>query len=112
MSGKLADVTFEGKSGKQYRFTVYQWGVTFQPGYPAVYFITNRYKKSDGRHTHERVFVGHANDLAKGLAGHQKLPCFESFGANCICVFGEPDPDKRAEIHQDLLLRYNPPCNR
>lgn len=111
MSGKLSDVTFEGKSGQRFKFGVYDFGVTFQPGYPAVYFVTNRYRKSDGKHTHERIYIGQTDDLAVKLENHRKLECFQSFGANCICVFGEPDATRRAEIHADLLERYSPPCN-
>ncbi len=112
MSEKMADVTFEGKSGTRFKFGVYEYGVIFQAGYPAVYFITNRYRKSDGKYTHERIFVGETADLAAALEDHQKAECFESFGANCICVFGEPNAARRIEIHADLLERYSPPCNR
>ena len=37
--------------------------------------------------------------------------CFENHAANCICTHREESAHARDEIKQDLVGKYDPPCN-
>ncbi len=108
---KLSNVRFTGESGQIYTFTAFSWDTNFEEDFGAVYFVTERSQKSDGGYSHKRIYVGETGDLSSRFDSHHKQSCFDREGANCICVYEEQDEDERPLIEQDLLAKYNPPCN-
>jgi len=108
---KLSTVIFTGKSGTEYSFNTYSWDTNFKEDHGAVYFITNRSKESGDGYNHKRIYVGQTNDLSSRFDNHHKQDCFDKYSANCICIYGEQDEDKRIEVEKDLIDNYNPPCN-
>jgi hypothetical protein len=101
-----------GESGKEYSLLVYPWGTNFKKGFGAVYFVTNRYRKKEGTHIHGGIYVGQTEDLSTEFHDHHKQSCFDQYKANCVCIDEEEDKDSRSHIVQDLIDKYNPPCNR
>ena len=109
--GKLGDMTWTGKSGKKYAFGVFTWGTAFKEDYAAVYLVTRRYKKADGKYNHDSIYVGETDDLSSRFDDHHKQRCFDEHKKNCVCAHGESDEEKRLAIERDLLGNYNWPCN-
>ncbi|WP_447972036.1 hypothetical protein [Nitrospira sp. Kam-Ns4a] len=105
----FGEVTFTGRSGKQYRFETYPLGTTFQP-IGGVYFLTKRTGKPGGG-WHADIYVGEAADLSQSLETHRKANCFEMRGANCISIHPEESATARQAIVADLIAAYGPPCN-
>jgi len=103
---------FKGKSGKAYNFLLYPWGTNFRKGIGAVYVVTTRYLKKDKSHVHGGIHVGQTEDLSTEFDYHPKQSCFDTYGANCVCVREEPDRDARLQVVQDLIDSYDPPCNK
>ncbi|MFA7682413.1 MAG: hypothetical protein WCX61_05290 [Candidatus Peribacteraceae bacterium] len=110
-SAKIGTVTFTGKSGNTYEFGIYLIDTSFKKNYGAVYFITRRYKKTDGGHSHKEIYVGQTSDLSERFDDHHKWDCFVKNGANCACIYGEGNELVRLRIEQDLIKNYDPPCN-
>lgn len=108
---KHGTITFTGASGKKYEFTAYAWDTQFKKGFGAVYFITKRRQNTDGGYSHMRIYVGQTDDLSTRFDNHHKENCFRRNNANCKCIFGEQNEDKRLAIENDLLRNYNPTCN-
>ncbi len=107
---KPADITFTGRSGTEYTFSVYPMGTSFEK-LGAVYFVTRRYKNSEGGYTHERIYVGQTENLSTRFDDHHKQSCFDRKNANSVCVYVENSERKRLEIEDDLIQNYDPPCN-
>ena len=103
---------FKGRSGRIYNFLVYPRGTSFKKGLGAVYCVTNRYLKKDGTYVHGAIHVGQTADLSTEFDDHPKQLCFEKYGASCVCIREEPDGDIRAQVVQDLIDNYDPPCNK
>ncbi|MEM9774722.1 MAG: hypothetical protein AAF902_09095 [Chloroflexota bacterium] len=108
---KLGNITFQGTSGKNYRFSVYPFNTKFKEGIAAVYFITRRYELDDGSTGHEYLFVGGTGDIKAQLEDHPKTFGFNKYQANSICLLIEEDPEARKEIHSDLWKKYLPLIN-
>jgi hypothetical protein len=109
---RMGRANFKGKSGNIYNFLIYPWGTDFKKGLAAVYCVTNRYLKKDRSYVHGAIHLGHAADLSTEFDDHPKQSCFGKYGGNCVCVREEPDRDIRAQVVQDLIDRYGPPCNK
>jgi len=109
---KLGTVTFVGKSGHRYQFSVYPLDVNLKKGVGGVYFITARKDEPNAHHTHHKVFLGETCDLSEVSGGHPKQTEFAAEGANCVCIHATRDKGARARILQDLLERYSPACNQ
>jgi hypothetical protein len=109
---RLGRAYFRGKSGKAYSFLLHPWGTKFKKGVGAVYFVRIRYLKKDGVHVHGGIHVGQTEDISTEFDDHPKQSCFDTYGANCVCVHEEPDRDTRLQVVLDLIDSYGPPCNR
>lgn len=105
----LAAATFTGQSGEAYEFLAYDRDTEFKSA-GAVYVVAIRYPVHDG-YTYRNVYVGETRDLADSPLTHCRTACFERIGANSIFVRLEGNPARRQAIAQDLLGRYDPPCN-
>ena len=105
-------ITFTGKSGLQYPFHIWSLDTQFKP-IGGVYFITQR--KADTakqlRPSHNPIFIGQTQDLAQSFNAQPLPERFMKFGANCLCVHLDEDPERRAGIEKDLLSVYRTDCN-
>ena len=105
---KIADVTFTGDSGREYKFGVYPRDTEFR-NVGGVYVFSNR--TSQGNHT--LLYIGQTNSFeARRLAHHEKWECAEPRGGNVICTHIENNRQERLRIEDDLIEAYNPPCNK
>lgn len=109
---KIADATFNGKSGTGYSFAVYSLGTEFK-ALGAVYIITKRSSDSiTGKFSHSAIYVGQTGDLSTRFIDHHKDQCFTKNDANCICILVENGEKARLAIETDLCRAYpNAPCN-
>ncbi len=110
-STKIGAITFTGKSGTEYKFSIYPLNTSFKKNYGAVYFITRRYSKTDSRYSHKEIYVGQTNDLSERFDNHHKWDCFKKNGANCVCIYGAETESVQLRIEEDLIKNYDPPCN-
>jgi len=101
----IGEITFQGKSGASYGFTIYNWGTTFE-AFGAVYVVTKR--ASTG---YTPLYVGQTEDMSERFDNHHKAGCFERNGADSICVRTEESESSRLAIEADLVANYNPICN-
>jgi hypothetical protein len=108
----LARTYFKGRSGRIYNFLVYPRGTNFKKGLGAVYVVTNWYLKKDRSYVHGGIHVGQTEDLSTEFDDHPMQSCLAKYGAICICVREESDRDTRVQVVQDLIDRYDPPCNK
>ena len=108
---KFGNVTFTGASNTKYEFTAHSRDTDFN-AIGAVYFMTKRSQKPDGRYSHKRIYVGQTGDLSDRPLNHHRKECFDSEGANCVCSYPENNIDTRLEIETDLREKYDSPCNQ
>jgi hypothetical protein len=106
---KIADATFTGASGTQYSFAVYPLNTSFGD-VGAVYIFTKRTATQDNG-THKLLYIGESGELGTRISNHEKLPCVNQHGGNCICVHGDNSQDSRRNKESDLISHYDPPCN-
>ena len=109
---RMGRAYFKGRSGSIYNFLVYPRGTSLKKGLGAVYCVTNRYLKKDRSYVHGAIHVGQTADLSTEFDDHPKQSCFDKYGGNCVCVHEEPDKDIRAQVVQDVIDKYDPPCNK
>ena len=105
-------ITFTGKSGLQYPFHIWSLDTQFKP-IGGVSFITQRKadKAKQLRPSHNPIFIGQTQDLAQSFNAQPLPERFMKFGANCLCVHLDEDPERRAGIEKDLLSVYRTDCN-
>ena len=106
---KIADATFRGESDS-YSFSVYPADTAFKAG-EAVYIFTKRQVSSDGKRTHAVLYIGETDSLKERIPDHEKWPCVNRHGANCICVHVDNDDTSRLAMETDLRNANNTPCN-
>lgn len=107
---KLGTLTLIGESGQEYQFDVYPIDTSFN-SLGAVYYISKRDRKSDGKGSHTKIYIGQTGDLSERFDNHHKADCFTSHSANCISILLESNESNRFKIETDLVRAYNPPCN-
>lgn len=107
---KLGTISYKGKSGKTYSFTIYSFDTQFS-AVGGVYFVNKRTKQSDNSHTHKRIYLGQTGDLSERFDDHHKADCFKEHKANCICVHRDDNEKSRLAKEDDLLKVHKPPCN-
>jgi len=100
-------MVWPGKSGKSYRYFVYDIGASFK-AVPGNYIFANA---SPGKLF--AVHIGHTDDLSEDFENHPKIPCIRENGANQIHVHVNDVPeDARKAEEKDLIEAQNPPCNK
>lgn len=107
----MATVDFKGKSGKKYTFDVCDIDTEWNDGISAIYIVTKRYKNSDKKFSHTKIYIGRTEDLKERHSNHHKEDCFVKNNANCICIYQEEDSQKLIDIETDLIQGSNTPCN-
>lgn len=103
-----ADIYWEGKSGREYRFWIHRIGTHFndEPGN----FIYAREVEPDAW---EAVYMGHTPSLQDRLADAATEACAKRHGATHVHVHTTPGPESRRNAEQeDLIARWNPSCNQ
>lgn len=105
----LATAVFTGRSGQSYEFLAYGRDTEFKSA-GAVYVIAIRYEVPSGV-SYRHVYVGETRDLSDSPLTHCRTACFERIGANSIFVCLEGNEERRQTITQDLVEKYEPPCN-
>jgi|SRR6516162_934822 len=108
---KFGTITFTGKSGRKYTFTAYSRDSEFND-LGAVYFMTKRTIDRAGKLSHARIYVGQTDSLERRPLNHERKPCFDQHGANCVCIYVEREETIRRAIETDIRQAYDPPCNR
>ena len=106
---KIADATFHGKTGT-YSFGVYTPDTVFID-VGAVYIFSKRVVGTDGRGTHTFLYIGETHSLADRIPYHEKWPCVQRNGGNCICVHQDDNASSRKAKEKDLLDAHYTPCN-
>lgn len=108
---KLADYTISGRSGTKYTFAMYPFPGSWKP-LGAVYIITKREVRTDGKGYNTHIYVGQTGDLSTRYERHHRKPCFDTHGANCIGIFLEEDEQRRLDIETDIRNNGDAwPCN-
>lgn len=106
---KIADATFKGRTGS-YSFEVYPSDTGFK-AVGAVYIFTKRTVNAAGKASHELVYIGQTESLKDRIPDHEKWPCAERNGVNCVCVHMDDDEDSRLAKETDLRAANDTPCN-
>ncbi len=106
---KIADATFDGKSGR-YSFEVYPINTTFN-SVGAVYIFTKRVVDASGKGSHELLYIGETESLADRIPNHEKWRTARDHGANCICVHRDDNGKSRLNKETDLRAASLTPCN-
>ncbi len=127
---QLGTVVLKGRSGRDYGFSVYPWDEPFR-AVAAVYVVARRASaegvlgsvlaelvgprqdsSSPLPEMHSIIYVGETDDLSTRLRSHPDRGCFDTHGADCVCMYEEDDPQRRIALVADLRDRYEPTCNR
>ena len=112
--GKIGEIDFNGESGKEYLFHIYEWETNFaaeEISRRCVYLVTRRHQVEGGvRFGQTVLYVGETEDLYRGLGDHEKTACFTENGANCYCIHFDDDDQARKAKVKDLVKALNPVC--
>jgi len=101
------EVVWTGISGKKYTYWLYKIGTTFNAT-PGNYIFCKQTEK-----TLTAVYIGQTGDLSERFDYHHKMPCIKRNEATHICVHkSSKDEDVRKTEENDLIVNYNPICNR
>ena len=113
--GKIGEITFDGESGKEYLFHIYEWETNFaaeEISRRCVYLVSKRHQVEAGVLFGQTVlYVGETVDLYGGFDGHEKTGCFTENGANCFCIHFDDDEKSRKTKANDLIKALSPVCN-
>jgi predicted GIY-YIG superfamily endonuclease len=100
-------IDWDGKSGREYRYWIYEIGTTFSKN-PGNYIFAKEVKPLEW----SPVYIGQTGDLSERLDNHHKMPCIKRRGATHIHIHtGSQDEDTRLAEEKDLALRWHPACN-
>lgn len=106
----LGQITLKGKSGKEYKFEIYNFKSSWSE-VAVIYVVTYAEEKQDGGHTHSILYVGQTDNLKERFENHHKQDCFDRNKANRLCLLLESNEKTRVSIEADLIDRISPPCN-
>lgn len=100
--------TWYGKSGKEYKYDIYQIGTLFDSG-PGNYVFA-RYESDIKNYI--PIYVGQTADLSDTFDDHHKMPCIQRNRASFICIRRSSSSEKnRMAEEADLIARLHPICN-
>ena len=96
-----------GKSGQFYTYQIYELPHNFK-ALPGNYIFA----KETGPTKWIPIYIGQSIDLSVAFDQHHSMPCIQEYAATHIHahanVSGEAD---RCAEEQDLIARWNAPCN-
>ena len=105
MTGK---VTFQGKSGKSYEYQIF-------PLWPSLKDEPGNYAFAiDNGSTVKPLYFGETRSLNDRVnENHERWPCAKRNGANVVCAhLSSASVDIRCAEEKDLVVNYDPACNR
>ena len=101
-------INWVGKSGKKYRYWIYDIGTPMKQ-VPGNYVFARR--SEPGRLV--AVYIGQTGDLSERFEYHHKMPCIRENRASHICTHtSSADEAIRKAEEDDLIKNYDPVCNR
>ncbi|MGD1027542.1 hypothetical protein [Candidatus Binatus soli] len=103
----LGQVTFVGSSGNKYVFEIYALDTKFKDDFGAIYIFSHQTNVG----THTPVYIGETDQLGIRIPKHEKWPCVRRERATHICIHAEANERLRKAKEQDLIAKYDPPCN-
>jgi len=97
-----------GKSGQFYTYQIYELQSDFN-ALPGNYIFA----KETGPARWIPVYIAQSTDLSLGFDRHHAMPCIQEYLATHIHAHANVSggADRRAEA-DDLIARWEPPCNR
>lgn len=101
----MGNVHIEGASGRVYKFRAYALNTKFA-NLAAIYFITSRQLRPDGRVSHSRIYCGQTSDLSMLRGSIQQILDIRKFHANCVCILPRLKEAIRMEIERDIRQKY------
>ena len=105
--GNAPSVTWPGKSGQKYEYSVYPLGTSFKE-IPGNYI----YAKKTQAGLWSPCYIGQTDNLSERLGNHEKEPCAKRQGATHIHVHGNGNGERTRKAEEaDLIVNYKPPCN-
>ena len=116
MNSTGSRLTLNGISGMEYIFDLYTFDdfSELRSAFLAragVYLFTRRRATNEG-FTHDLVYLGETENLAKRFDNHHKEAKIKAHHANCIGIHAAPaDEEQRKLIESDMLAAYDFPCN-
>jgi len=97
----------KGKSGKMYKYTIYDLGTQFS-AVPGNYLFVK--KLANG--SHNILYAGETGDLSERFDDHHKMTCIMRQGATHIHVHkSSGDKKVRRAEEADIREEWDPPCN-
>ena len=110
---KIADVEFQGASGRKHVFEAYPpLAETFDDVGGVYIFTREAPNEKNGGKNYYPLYIGQTNSFRHRITrNHNKWPCAVVNGVNCLCVLVEKNTFSRRAIELDLLSKYNTPCN-
>ena len=106
----IVTVNLAGASGHLYEFEVHDFFAQLN-GIAAVYAVTARHVDEAGKASHTLIYVGQADSMPEFFHHHPLEACFETHGANCVCIHRDRNELSRRTKVKDLVRSYRPPCN-
>jgi hypothetical protein len=104
---ELLYIDWDGKSGKEYRYWIYEIGTTFSKN-PGNYIFAKEVKLDEW----SPVYIGQTGDISERFDNHHKMPCIKRRGGTHIHKhMSSQDEDTRLAEEKDLALRWHPSCN-
>ena len=101
----FGNVRIKGLSGKVYTFRAYPLETRFSE-FGAVYFITGRIQKPQGRIAHSRIYCGQTSNMSVCPYTSQQSASFRANYANCICILPVNEDAPRMDIEKDIHQNY------
>jgi hypothetical protein len=100
-------IEWDGKSGEEYRYRIYQIGSKFSKN-PGNYIFAKEVKPGEW----SPVYIGQTGDMSKNFAEHPRMPCILKRGGTHIHIHmaSENEDTRLAEV-KDLSFRWYPACN-
>lgn len=97
-----------GKSGNEYRYSIYMFGTVFGPG-AANFIFAQEFKPGQ----FVPIYIGHTSDLSEPFSNYVALQCIKLRRVTHIHVhFNETTEEIRRAERSDLIAQWNPPCNQ
>ena len=106
----MGDITWKGKSGTEYKYSIHAIGTSFKDQ-PGNYMFIKETQPGRFR----PIYIGETGSLADRLNepdSHHKRPCTKREGATHVCAHINKGGEKaRRDEESDLVAAYQPPCN-
>jgi len=100
-------IDWDGKSGKTYKYWIYEIGYTFAQE-PGNYIFAKETKP----HTWSPIYIGQTDDLSERFDYHHKMPCIRRNKATHIHAHKSSTSEAVRQAEEtDLIQRWHPVCN-